>query len=204
MSIDSDTYLYIYLLYILVTRTTIILVIRCTCRNAIHRGRCCSKARLFLTFFHSHHRARARASRIFSTALFTLIFIQKRPIGLGIKNNLGSLYILTSRFSSRHFERDTPLSFYAHAAYSTNSTLALEDILLSHVMLLAHAFTFYLFARGELEKYVVNASCHSYITRGIILFFPMEDHEIEPLPLSHPFPSPVAQFLLLFTFCLFT
>lgn len=62
----------------------------------------------------------------------TLTFVQKRPIGLGIKNNLGSLRRLDlccsryySSFLSSPFslERDDH-SFYSRAAHSTNSLIS--------------------------------------------------------------------------------
>lgn len=63
------------------------------------------------------------------TALFPvramLTFVQKRPIGLGIKNNLGSLYWLRALFLLSLCPRD---SLCSRAAHSTNSSRSLLDI----------------------------------------------------------------------------
>lgn len=75
------------------------------------------------TFFHSF--APTLVSHTLYQADFfgahTLTFVQKRPIGLGIKNNLGSLYRHFAFFCCLFLERDT---LYTHVRRLFNELFA--------------------------------------------------------------------------------
>ena len=101
-----------------------------------------------------------------------LTFVQKRPIGLGIKNNLGSLYwlralfllslcllrlFMLSRRSFRRTLREVLLDIYSRTSCSWCS--------------LSPNFP------ENWKNMLLNAFLLTYVC-GILLFFPVEDHEI--------------------------